>query len=97
MAPTYHYPELVDHLKSAEMSLWVNKWNEPFDFTPNKTRDDGTPNYELISSTKPEFVSSLSQVKSLIRRVSKVRGTEIKSINEIGADDLDQIELEFDI
>lgn len=48
-APNYTYPEMFKHMFKANISIWTNKWDNIYDFTPQKKADDGSPNYTVSS------------------------------------------------
>ena len=64
----YSYEGLAQQMKAAKLSYWNNKWNEIFDFTPNR---DGRLNYTLPKDSNFDhdtfYVSKLSQLQKLIQ------------------------------
>ena len=96
LTPTYGYPELFGQMKRANLSPWTNKWNDVYDFTPQRKADDGSPNYIVSQKVIHDFVSPLAKLKSLVERVSQAKGgIAITSLEEIKDEDLRLIQ-EFD-
>ena len=89
--PTYTYPELFSHMRSAKISLWTNKWTDIYDFTPEKRADDGTPNYTISTLTKQNFVITFSEMKKMFERASKEKGEETNDMRDIVNDDDDNL------
>ena len=51
----YTYPELMNQMQAAKLSIWDNKWNDVFDFTPNRKGK----NYKVDPDKRSNFVTSL--------------------------------------
>jgi len=52
-------------MKASKLSFWNNKWNEIYDFTPNKLQSKGL-NYSLISDKVNDFVVSLDKMTNIM-------------------------------
>ena len=50
----------------ANLSLWTNKWNDVYDYTPQKKADDGTPNFMISKHLVEDFVSPFEDIHSLV-------------------------------
>lgn len=72
----YYYPEMVNQMKNAKVSYWNNKWNEIYDFTPNKIVTKGL-NYSLSLEPTSDFVTSLDDMKKIVAQVEKKKGEKI--------------------
>ena len=77
------------HLLKANTSLWVNRWTEVYDFTPNKKADDGTPNWRCVPELyQGDFIVGLDRMKAMLKSLQSMHGDEIKSIRGHENDDL---------
>ena len=90
----YEYSELFSHMLPSKLSPWCNLWTDVFDFTPHKTSPTGEPNYFFEGALQPNFIRPLDQAKSLMEKAAQARGEEIKSLEEILPEDLEQMQLE---
>jgi excinuclease UvrABC helicase subunit UvrB len=90
-------------MKNAKISYWNNKWNEIYDFTPNKVVTKGL-NYSISLEPTSRFVTSLDEMKKIVAQVEKKKGEKIGHLKgndwfrniliiEIGSEDLQQINL----
>ena len=80
-------------MKASKLSVWNNKWNEVFDFTPNAKKK----NYSIFTDISPNFVSTLQQMQSIIKNVENTRKVKIENLKDIKDEDLDLIQLDFEV
>jgi hypothetical protein len=59
---------MIPQLKAAKVSYWNNKWNEVYDFTPNKVVSKGL-NYKVSQKPSPGFVVTMNQMKKIIAQI----------------------------
>ena len=79
-------------MREAKLSPWTNKWSDIYDFTPGKTADSGKPNYRVSQKIIKDFISPFEEIKSLVDRVSKQKGIEITSLQQITEIDVAKLE-----
>lgn len=56
---------MVNQMKGAKISYWNNKWNEIYDFTPNKVVTKGL-NYSISLEPSSGFATSLEEMKKIV-------------------------------
>ena len=64
-------------MKASKLSVWNNKWNEVFDFTPNTK----AKNYSIYTDIDPKFVTSLQQMQSLVKNVESIRKVKVEKLS----------------
>jgi hypothetical protein len=52
-------------MKASKISYWNNKWNEVYDFTPNKVVTKGL-NYSLNLKPTKNFVTTLKEMRKVV-------------------------------
>jgi hypothetical protein len=66
-------------MKAAKISYFNNKWNDIYDFTPNKLASQGL-NYSLALDATPGFVSTLSMMQKVIGAIEKAKGFKVQNL-----------------
>jgi hypothetical protein len=66
-------------MKAAKISYFNNKWNDIYDFTPNKLASQGL-NYSLALEVTPGFVSTLSMMQKVIEAIEKAKGFKVQNL-----------------
>ena len=66
-------------MKAAKISYLNNKWNDIYDFTPNKLASQGL-NYSIALDATPGFVSTLSMMQKVIGAVEKAKGFKVQNL-----------------
>jgi hypothetical protein len=56
---------MVGQMKASKISYWNNKWNEVYDFTPNKVVTKGL-NYSLSLKPSKNIVTSLKEMRRFV-------------------------------
>ena len=101
----YYYPELALQMKAAKLSYLNNKWNDIYDFTPNKLASQGL-NYSLSLEATPGFVSTLKMMQKVIGAIEKSKRFKVQNLKrniisihnsiEIAEEDLIDLQLDDD-
>ena len=81
-------------MQAANVSPWVNKWQEVFDFTAHKTVDSETPNWFINDALVWDLVQPLGEVDEIFTKISQFKDN-IRGFQDIEQDDIDQIQIEF--
>ena len=66
---TYWYEELLSQMQAAKVSPWANKWNEVYDFTPNRGAENGDPNWSIDESLHWKMIAPLGEVVEKMEKV----------------------------
>ena len=67
-------------MKTAQLSIWNNKWQSVFDFTPKA----GEEHYVLSTEVNVDYVKSLEWMKAVVSVYKEVEKVEsIDSISEV--------------
>jgi len=56
-------------MMNSSLSPWTSKWNDIFDFTPNKKADTGLPNFYLGESLEKDFMMPLERAKKIMYKM----------------------------
>ena len=64
-------------MKKAKASVWNNKWDEIFDFTPNRT---GKKNFRVSYEQNRDFVFSYDFMQSIVTQVEGVKRNKAASL-----------------
>ena len=75
MCHQYSYPQMVEQMKAAKLSMWNNKWTDIFDFTPAK--GGKTMNHTIHDEINPNFVTNMKQMETIIKQLEKVKGCPV--------------------
>ncbi|CDW83137.1 protein xrp2 [Stylonychia lemnae] len=87
MCHQYYYPEMLEQMTQANLSIWNNKWNQIFDFTPDKTGQK--LNYKIDYSQNSYFASTLEQMNQILQSVEQIKNKPVIFLK-------DKIDLNFD-